>query len=734
MNQKLEQFMSSVFEVMYGNHTIERAAGLILEQLSDFAQADVSYLIELSGDGRLIEHSFERVRPDICMGLARLEGEPWDPVTVNGDQGEEIITEINSLPQIMRPVFVKAGVRRLLQYPVQYRGRPTGYIGIGEVVGEGEGWQENSAVRSALNYLSRVLSVFHYQSIQEERMMQDEIQLKTPPKQSELNAETANEILDQISTGVVILKMPSYDKLLPVYGNLGQYRMLGIERTAVNASVPNAEEARLESCYFGDAFAGVHPEDMERVRCAYKAGYETDYFTVKGYRLLRGDGTYVWVNADLRLQESTPEYKLFYATYIDITEEHELQMKLSEALERQKAVSSELEKASNAKTDFLSRMSHDIRTPMNAILGLARLAKNELEHPDTAKNYLDKLESSGQFLMGLLNDVLDISKIEKNAIDLHPEPYELEEFRQQVEALVLPQCRQKDITFSFIREGVRYDTLMLDKLRFNQIVFNLLNNAVRYTPCGGRIELLLRNLEQTADQLHMQMVIRDNGIGMGIEFQEYMYEPFAREGRKPADLDGRSSGLGLAIVRSLVELMGGTIQVKSAPGKGTEFTLDFWRDLAPNAVCPQAPEENTDLLLSGVHVLLCEDNELNMEIAVYLLEAAGAMVDCAGDGREAVEKFRNSEPGSYDVILMDIRMPVMGGLEAARTIRGMKRQDASAVPIFAMTANAYEEDKRMSREAGMNEHLSKPIDTGLLYRTIRSYTGRDNRVSGEGEE
>ena len=268
-----------------------------------------------------------------------------------------------------------------------------------------------------------------------------------------LNAETANGILDRISTGVVVLKMPSYDRLLPVYGNLGQYRMLRIERTAVNASVPNAEEAELESQYFGDAFAGVHPDDMERVRSAYRAGYETDHFTVKRYRLLRGDGTYVWVNADLCLQECTPEYKLFYATYTDVSEEHELQMQLTEALERQKLISSELEKASKAKTDFLSRMSHDIRTPMNAILGLAAMAKDNLEQTEAAKSYLDKLESSGQFLMGLLNDILDISRIERNAIELHLEPYGVEEFRQQVEALVVPQCRQKDIEFLFKKEN-----------------------------------------------------------------------------------------------------------------------------------------------------------------------------------------------------------------------------------------------------------------------------------------
>lgn len=539
--------------------------------------------------------------------------------------------------------------------------------------------------------------------------------------QSELNEWAATRILDQISTGVVVLKMPSYDKLLPVYGNLGQYRMLRIERTAVNARVPKAEEAELESQYFGDAFAGVHPDDLERVRREYKEGYETDHFTVKKYRLLRGDGTYVWVNVDLHLQECRPEYKLFYATYTDISEEHELQIQLSKALEQQKAISAELEKVSKAKTDFLSRMSHDIRTPMNAILGLTALAKNELEHTQTVKSYLDKLEASGQFLMGLLNDVLDISKIERNAIELHPQPYDRADFKQQVDALILPQCRQKNIEFIFDEKELRYNTIMLDKLRFNQIVFNLLNNAVRYTPSGGRIELRMRELEEVDEKLHTQLIIRDNGIGMSKEFQEHMYEPFSREGREAENYDGRSSGLGLSIVKSLVELMGGTIRVESGPGKGTEFTMDFWVDLVQTDSTP-APEEET-VSIEGVHVLLCEDNELNREIALYLLEVNKASVDCAQNGKEAVDQFANSELGEYDVILMDIRMPVMDGIEAARRIRAMERPDALTVPIFAMTANAFDEDKRMSREAGMNEHLSKPIDAGLLCRMIRRYTG-----------
>ena len=715
--------MSDIFDAMYANHTINQAVEQVLKQTTCFFQADAAYLIEISENGKLIEKIHEYTEPGIrtiVKKLEKLEKTSTELFRAPINIGHEPLfcTDADQLPDEIKAVFPGSKFHTLFQFPVMIQDQLAGYIGICDFNSPREDWNRDAASRE-LSYLSRVLSVFLQKTHQEKQMDQYQKQLEISLRQSEKRAETAYEILDEICCGVVILKMPTYDRMLPAYGNLGQYRMLQIERTAVNERVPNVEEAVLESQYFDDAFAGVHPEDMERVRNAYKEGYNADHFTVKKYRLLRGDGSYVWVNADLRLHECTPEYRLFYATYTDVTEEHELQMQLSEALERQKVISSELEKVIDAKTDFLSRMSHDIRTPMNAILGLTALAKNELDHRQTVRGYLDKLELSGRFLMGLLNDILDISKIEKNVVDLNPEPYEIEAFRQQVEALIIPQCRQKGISFVFDKEEVKYHTVMLDKLRFNQIIFNLLNNAVKYTPAGGRIELLVHDLELTDSRLHKQFTIRDNGIGMSEEFQQHMYEPFTQEGRRAADYDSRNSGLGLAIVKSLVELMGGTIQVRSGLNQGTEFIVDLWVDIVPESHGSQQPDG--EFTIQGTRVLLCEDNELNTEIAVYLLENAGAVVDCVKNGKEAVEKYRDSEPGSYDVILMDIKMPVMDGLEATRKIRAIERPDAAAVPIFAMTANAYEEDKKASREAGINEHLSKPIEAEVLCRTIWNY-------------
>ena len=728
MDLNLGQFMSDAFDVMYKNGNIGQAADCILKLIGRVFKADAAYIAETSDSGDLIERVYEwknctefSLKEELEERNSKLLYCREDFCCIGSDE----------FPMGLTAIFKEKGIRSAVQCPIWDNGQPGGYLGVCSCI-QPECSYQRDEIYTALVYISRLLSVFMQKSKQEERMGQNQRQLEGSLKQSEQKADTAYEILDAISSGVVILKMPSYDKLIPVYGNIGQYRMLRIKRTAQDARVPDTSEAELESQYFDDAFAGVHPDDMERVRKEYKAGYETEHFVVKKYRLLRGDGSYVWVNADLRLQESAPDYKLFYATYTDVTEEHELQEQLSKALEKQKIISSELEQASNAKTDFLSRMSHDIRTPMNAILGLASLARNELDHSGKVRSYLDKLEASGQFLLGLLNDVLDISKIERNVIELNPEPYGIDEFQQQVESLIIPQCRRKDIQFNFYKEEIRYSTILMDKLRMNQIILNLLKNSGKYTPGGGRIELHVRDLEENNGRIHIQLLIKDNGIGMSKEFQEHMYEPFSQERRENAGGDIRNSGLGLAIVRSLVELMDGKIQVNSEVGQGTVFTVDLWPEICEmNKDCADQ-DKKQDFDIKDVRILLCEDNKLNTEIAVYLLENAGAVVECAENGQEAVRKFTDSCPGTYQVILMDIRMPIMDGLEAARRIRALNRPDSERIPIFAMTANAYKEDREMSRNAGMNEHLAKPIEPELLFSAIREYTkrGRDGRQSG----
>ena len=382
------------------------------------------------------------------------------------------------------------------------------------------------------------------------------------------------------------------------------------------------------------------------------------------------------------------------------------------------------EAAAEAKTEFLSRMSHDIRTPMNAIIGLTSLAK-DADNLDTVRDYLNKMDSSSKFLLGLINDILDFSKIQNDEMMLHEVAFTCEEFENSIQTVIKPLIDEKKVNFIFHMNS-DVDFIVADKLRFNQIFFNLLSNAVKFTPRGGTIEFISERIEnESADRdgkVGLRMIVRDNGIGMSEEFQKRMYDPFLQE---KSDLGDRvrGTGLGLPIVKSLVNAMGGTIEVKSALGEGTEFKVELYVKVidAPD----KEQEINVDRdVLSGLHILLVEDNELNAEIAQLLLEAEGAEIVVAANGKEAVDMFEASKNGEMDAILMDMMMPVMDGLTAAKCIRMSKRKDAKTIPIIAMTANAFREDVEKCLDAGMNGHVAKPIDMERIKDELEKYCRR----------
>lgn len=396
----------------------------------------------------------------------------------------------------------------------------------------------------------------------------------------------------------------------------------------------------------------------------------------------------------------------------DIVNRKELEHKL--ALEKALKAS---EAANEAKTEFLSRMSHDIRTPMNAIIGMTSLAKEEVNPPQT-QDYLENIYASSQFLLGLINDILDLSKIESAQIELHLEPCKEEDFAAAVNTVIRPLMEAKDIEFIFeMNCGAK--CLIMDKLRFNQIFFNLLSNAAKFTPKGGRVEFIAEHLPEKDGMYGARYYVRDNGIGMSEEFLPHIFEAFSQEKTKVSG-QNQGTGLGLPIVKSLVDAMNGRIEVRSEPGEGTEFIVDLYAKEAE-------PEEENVLIeqklknLEGAHVMLVEDNSLNVMVAKRLLEKKGCMITVADNGQEAVNLFAHSQKNEFSLILMDVRMPVMDGLEATRQIRALKRTDASKIPIIAMTADAFAEEKKKTIASGMNAHLSKPIEPALLYNTIARF-------------
>ena len=382
------------------------------------------------------------------------------------------------------------------------------------------------------------------------------------------------------------------------------------------------------------------------------------------------------------------------------------------------------ERASQAKTDFLSNMSHDIRTPMNAIVGLTTLMENELDQPEKLAEHLHKLESSGQLLLGIINNILDMSRIESGKTTLSVEPMHLPQQLDQLSTMIRAQASEKAQTFT-VSTHLRHENLLADPTRLNQVLMNILSNAVKYTPRGGHIRFEVDELPRNEHYAKYQFTVQDDGIGMSEAYQKTLFDPFTREERSGTN-KVQGTGLGMAITKNIVDLMGGSISVESATGKGTRFevVLEFPIDTAADAV-PKAqalPEEPEDVSpLCGMNFLCAEDNAINAEILELLLESKGAHCKIYPNGQELVDAFADVKPGEYDMILMDVQMPVMDGLEAARRIRSSENPLGRVIPILAMTANAFLEDMQKSKEAGMDEHLSKPVDIDALEQTVKRF-------------
>ena len=382
------------------------------------------------------------------------------------------------------------------------------------------------------------------------------------------------------------------------------------------------------------------------------------------------------------------------------------------------------ERASKAKTDFLANMSHDIRTPMNAIIGITTLMKNELHDPEKLADHLDKLESSGQLLLGIINDILDMSRIESGKTTLSIEKMNLPQQISQLDGMIRQQAGQRCQTFT-VSTHLQHENVLADPNRLNQVLMNILSNAVKYTPRGGHIRFEAEELPRNEHYARYRFIVQDDGIGMSEAYQKTLFDPFTREERSGTNRV-QGTGLGMAITKSIVDLMGGSISVESATGKGTrfevvlEFPIDAEADHAQEVqALPEEAEETSPL--SGMRFLCAEDNAINAEILEMLLEAKGASCTICSNGQEIVDAFASVKPGEYDMILMDVQMPVMDGLEATRRIRSGENPLGRIIPILAMTANAFLEDMQKSREAGMDEHLSKPVDITALEQTVKRF-------------
>lgn len=411
---------------------------------------------------------------------------------------------------------------------------------------------------------------------------------------------------------------------------------------------------------------------------------------------------------------------------LDITKDEQMQESL-------RASVLAAQNASRVKSSFLSQMSHEIRTPMNAVVGMAQIAEAKLDDRERVRDCLQKINSSSQHLLSLINDILDISKIESQKMSLSEDWFELDGLLSDLSNIISVQAGIRKQKFILENNAGNLE-LLEDRMRLSQVLMNLLSNAVKYTPEGGCVTFgVERRPTEARDYCLLNFRIHDNGIGMSEAFQKKLFTPFEREDDQQVRAQ-TGTGLGLSIVHSMVSLMGGSIRVESAKGVGTTFYVDVsLKYQTGEQAVPAAAAAQETCDLTGIVILLAEDNELNREIASEFLQMANAQVECAVDGVDAYEKFRDSKEGYFDLILMDMQMPRWDGIESTRQIRALDRADAKSVPIIAVTANAYFEDEQKCLQAGMNDHVAKPLDMQEFYKKVKRYLTINLKEADEDE-
>lgn len=513
-------------------------------------------------------------------------------------------------------------------------------------------------------------------------------------RQTEAKAPFYSVMNESGSTSYIIIELATF---IPLYVSDGVEKLFGIEKKSVEA----------------DSYAMLWCVDEERQRAFRKSYAEwtrekplVSEFEFKN--LESGESHFA------RASLSVSGGKYIEVRLDDIEEEMKIRRSLEDELVRVRT-------EEQHKSDFLSKMSHEIRTPMNGILGMMTLARNNIQDPKEVARCLDNAHSLAQFLLSLINDILDMSKIESGKIELENERFDFLEIYGKIEEMFAPSAAQKGIEFEMKTEEMDVRYVLGDSLRLLQTLINFVSNAVKYTPKGGKVSVSFRQMNKLDGTVHMLFKIKDNGRGMDPVFLSRIFKPFEQENAASSRIYG-GTGLGMAIADNLVRLMGGHIVVDTALGEGSEFSVFIPFEIAPGDQLmdstPETEAEPEAASLCGLRVLMAEDNSLNAEIAAELFAMEGAKLDIAENGKIAVEMVSSHPDWYYDIIFMDIQMPEMDGWTAAKLIREMDGEYKKTVPIFALSANAFIEDKRHSAEVGMNGHISKPIDFDELKRAV----------------
>lgn len=583
--------------------------------------------------------------------------------------------------------------------------------------------------------------------------------------------EGAEYVIEENQDGITdylqLIKRPVYDEngrikgIIALINNITDYQLLKQElekRAKTDEHMITAMAADYRSIYYADLdkdeclcvrAASKHDKDMWEGRvfsfCEGFAEYARHYVAEEDREAFleyisldnirsRLAGETMISHRYRSFKSGTEQYEMLRIAGVRLIEERDdhtvhaiaagfsdVDRETREQLEQNRALTEALaraEEASAAKTAFLSSMSHEMRTPMNAIIGLDKIALHDPNISPRTRDELEKIGSSARHLLSLINDILDMSRIESGRMVLKKEEFVFRDFLDQITTIINGQCKDKGLEFVYSNNGPLDECFTGDDLRLKQIIINILGNAVKFTDAPGCITFTVEQNDLSDDVKMLKFTIKDTGIGMSASFIPRLFEPFCQENATTTNRYG-GSGLGMAITKNMVDLMGGTIEVESEKGCGTTFTVCIPLQRANlTKTMDTAQDEETTCSLAGLNVLIADDMSLNAEVLADLLEIEGITSEWAQNGQRAVEMFAKSEEGSYAAILMDMRMPVMDGLTAAREIRALPRPDAKRIPIIALTANAFEEDVKSCLQAGMDAHISKPVDIDQLVQLL----------------
>ncbi|MCM1186238.1 MAG: ATP-binding protein [Lachnoclostridium sp.] len=527
-----------------------------------------------------------------------------------------------------------------------------------------------------------------------------------------------------------------YDSIF--YANLDTnrikaYRLSDPFSTLLSEEHPSHEFVGFDTDYINN---WVHPDDRKLLVGVTQPDYiRTKLAHEKTFHInhrIINDGKIIYMQLRIVNVSSNDYASRIVLGYRNVDVEIVREMKQSQIL--QEALD-EATLANNAKNLFLSNMSHDIRTPMNAIVGFTSLLKKHVGDTQRTSDYLNMISTASSQLLQLLNDVLEISRIESGKIQIENSECNLQDVISQIHSGILPQAEAKNIDLSLDFSALKHTTVCTDVHTLGQILSHIVDNAVKYAHTNGRVSVKVLELEnEKEDFATYQFVVADNGIGIGKDFIPHMFEPFERE--QNTTMSGiAGTGLGLTIAKDLTEMLNGSIDVHSIVGEGSTFTVTLPMQILEPSPIQEVwePEEDPSVFSNPRRVLIVDDNEINLEIENEVLKDAGFLVDTAEDGSIAVEKVRQSTPGFYDLILMDIQMPIMDGYHATRAIRALSNPELANIPIVAVSANAFYEDKRAALESGMNAHLAKPLDTTLLYKLIHKLLDDTNDIKDMAE-